>query len=207
MAKPGPHKPVDEPRRNWPVAAVAAVGVVDAGYLAVTKLASATALFCEAGGGCDAVQASRYSVFLGLPTALWGALLYAAIGALALWGLTPRRWLWTFLLAVAGVSFSAYLTYLQLLVIRAVCSYCIASAAVALALFVLLLVGRPAPTGRRSPVRPQRVAALGGLVAIATIVFGAGVYAAGTSPERAAYQEALARHLAATGAVFYGAYW
>lgn len=195
------------PGRDWPVAAVSAAGLVIAGYLAATKLVGGSALFCEAGSGCEVVQASRYAVFLGLPTALWGAGLYATIGALALSGLNARRWLAAFLLAVVGVSFSAYLTALELFVLGAVCAYCIISAGIAVALFGVLVARRPVPVGRRSAVRPARLVALGTVTAIVTVLLGAGVFAAGGGPRAAAYQEALARHLAGNGAVMYGAYW
>jgi len=193
--------------RDWLVAGVATVGLVVAGYLTITKLTRASALFCEAGTGCDIIQASPYALFLGVPTALWGAAVYAAIGTIALVGLSQRWWLRAFLLAVSGVAFSAYLTYLSFFVIRAVCAYCLASAAIAAALFGLLLARRPAGSGRRSPTRPVRVATLGALIAVTTVVFGAFVFAGSAPEQSAAYREALARHLTATGAVFYGAYW
>jgi len=195
------------PRRDWWVAALSAIGVLVAGYLAVNKWSGGTALFCTAGSGCDIVQASRYAVVLGLPTAAWGAGLYAAVGALALLGLPPRRWLSAFLLAVAGTSFSLYLTYLSIFAVGATCAYCLASAGIALALFGLLLLRRPPATGRRSPVRATRVVALGSATALATVILGAAVFATLEPKEAATYQEALARHLKASGAVMYGAYW
>lgn len=206
MARPSRHKQPEAPRRNWPVAGLAAVGFVVAGYLAVTKLGGENPLFCTAGGGCDIVQASRYAVFLGLPTALWGAALYAAIGVVALMGLDARRWLAAFLLAVAGVSFSGYLTYLQLVEIRAFCGYCVLSAVIAVAIFAVLLIQRPAGSGRRFPARKPRVVAFGAITAVATVLIGAGYFAA-SSPATATAQEALARHLADSGAMMYGAYW
>lgn len=195
------------PRRDWLVAALAAAGGGVAGYLTATKLAGGRALFCTVGSGCDVVQASRYAVFLGLPTAAWGAALFVTIGGLALLGLDARRWLAAFLLAVAGASFSAYLTYIELAVLGAVCAYCVVSAAIVVALFGVLLARRPAPGGRRSPAQPGRVAVLGSITAAATIAITATIFAAGAPGARAAYQEALARHLAASGAVMYGAYW
>ncbi len=203
-SRPAQPKP---PGRGWLVAALAAAGLVVAGYLAVTKLIGGSALFCEAGSGCDVVQASRYAVFLGLPTALWGAGLYAVVGALALSGLNARRWLAAFLLAVAGVSFSAYLTALELFVLGAVCAYCIVSAGIAVALFGVLVARRPVAVGRRSAVRPARLVALGTVTAVATVLLGAAMFAMGGPRVDAGYQEALARHLAGNGAVMYGAYW
>lgn len=205
--KPRLEDPAVPGRRDWLIAGVATVGLFVAGYLTITKLTRASALFCEAGTGCDIIQASPYALFLGVPTALWGAAVYTAIGTIALVGLSQRWWLRAFLLAVSGVAFSAYLTYLSFFVIRAVCAYCLASAAIAVVLFALLLARRPAGSGRRSPTRPVRVATLGALVAVTTVVFGAFVFAGSAPEQSAAYREALARHLTATGAVFYGAYW
>jgi len=152
------------------------------------------------------VQASRYALFLGVPTAAWGIALYAAIGALALTGLPPRRWVWAYALAVAGVAFSAYLTYLSLFELGAVCPYCLADAAVATALLVVLFARRP-EAGRRASMRPGRLVAIGLAAAVVTVVFGMGVFAGGAPGVGSPYQEALARHLTASGAVFYGAYW
>lgn len=197
----------EPPGRDWLVAALAAAGLVVAGYLAVTKLGGSSALFCAAESGCDVVQASRYAIFLGLPTALWGAALYAVIGALALLGLDARRWLAAFLLAVAGVSFSALLTALQLFVIGAVCAYCLLSAGIVIALFAVLLVRPPASVERRPALRPARLLALGAVTALATVVLGAAGFALGGPREAGRYPEALARHLAESGAVMYGAYW
>ncbi len=194
-------------KRDWPVAALAATGLLLSAYLTYTKLAGSTALFCEAGSGCDVVQASRYASFLGLPTAAWGVAVFAAIGGLALAGLTGRRWTWAFVLGVAAVSMSAYLTWVSLAVLRAACPWCLAVAGTDAALLGVLVARRPVTKGRRSPTRPARLALVGGLTAVVTIVGAAGVFVGAAARGDAAYREALARHLAATGAVMYGAYW
>jgi uncharacterized membrane protein len=192
--------------RDWPVAALAGAGLLVSASLAIAKWAAATPLLCQAGGGCDIVQASRYSTMLGLPTAAWGALLYAALLALALTGLPPRRWVWAFALAVLGVTFSLYLTVVQVAVIRALCPWCLLDAGIAVALLAVLLVRRPVG-GRRSPTRPARLAWIGGATAVATVVLALGIFVAEPPGGSRSYQEALARHLAASGAIFYGAYW
>ena len=203
-----PPKPAPEtPGRDWPVAAVAAAGLAVSAYLAATKLAGAAALFCETGSGCDVVQASRYAVFLGVPTAAWGAVLYAIVLGLALAGLAPRRWLWTFVLAVAAVAFSAYLTWIAVFELGALCPWCLADAGLAAALLVVLLVRRPVPRGRRPATRPARLVGTGLVTAVITVVFAAGVFVAGTPTGDTVYQESLARHLTASGVIFYGAYW
>src|SRR6266540_3089758 len=70
------------PGVDWPVVALSAAGFVVSAYLTWLKWAGRGAAFCVAGSGCDLVQSSRYAVFLGVPTALWGAALYTAIGIL-----------------------------------------------------------------------------------------------------------------------------
>ena len=189
-------------RPDLTVAALAGAGLLVAGYLAWLKWSGGAALFCTAGTGCDIVQASRYARVLGLPTALWGALLYAAIGALALAGFDRARWRAAFTLAAAGVGGSAYLAYLSLFDLRAACVWCLASAAIMVALVGALVARRPAAAS----TRPAGLAALGVSAAAVAIVVGVVVFAV-APPAGTPYQEALARHLAKSGAVFYGAYW
>ena len=180
-------------------------GLVVAGYLSWLKWAGGNAAFCSAGSGCDIVQASRYAMLLGVPTAFWGAGLYAAIAVLGAMGLTARRWFAAFLLAAAGVAFSVYLTGLSIFALGASCVYCLASGAIAVALLGVLLWRRRTLADRAS-LRPARLITSGVLFAIAAVVFGAFWFAAGPSAP-VSYQLALARHLRATGAVMYGAYW
>lgn len=190
------------PTRDPVVIALAAAGLLVSGYLAWLKWSGTAALFCTPGTGCDIVQASRYATFLGVPTALWGALGYAAIGALTLIGLDRARWRAAFVLATAGAGFSAYLTYLSLFELRAACVWCLASAVIMVALLVALVWRRPPAVSGR----PAGLAALGVAAAVAAIVAGAFVFAAAPSPATP-YQQALARHLARSGALFYGAFW
>ena len=196
----------EAPGTDWPMVVLSAAGFVVAGYLTWLKWAGRGALLCVAGSGCDLVQASRYTVLIGVPTALWGAVLYAAMGVLGGLGLTPRRWLAAFLLAASGVGFSVYLTALSLFVVGGACVYCLASGAIVVALLFVLLWRRPPARSRKSPLRPVRLATYGCLMAAATIVFGAFVFAAPSSGPPG-YQSALARHLTQTGAIMYGAYW
>jgi uncharacterized membrane protein len=188
------------------VLALAIAGFAVAGYLTWLKWSGKGAVFCVAGSGCDIVQASRYAMFLGVPTAFWGAVIYAAIAGLAGLGFTTSRWLAAFVLAAAGVGFSLYLTVLSLFVLGGACIYCLTSGAILVALVVALMWRRPPASGRRSPLRPVRLATYGTAAAIGAIVFGAFVFAAPSAgpPE---YQVALARHLKQTGAIMYGAWW
>ena len=193
-------------RPDLAVAGLAAVGAAVAAYLTWLKLVGAGPVFCVTGTGCDIVQSSRYAILLGAPTALWGALLYVAIGVLAVIGLSPRRWSWAFHLAAAGVAFSAYLTALSVFVIEATCVYCLASAGIMVAILVLLVWRRPAAPARGPALRPARLLAGGVAAAALTVLAGTFLYAM-PSAEAPSYQAALARHLRESGAIMYGAYW
>ena len=201
------HAPEPPPRRDWIVGALAVAGFAISLYLTITNLSGTSAAFCEAGSACDVVQASRYATFLGIPTAAWGALLYAGLAVLAFTGLTPARWVWSFVLATAATAFSAYLTWISAFVLRALCPWCLAVAAIAVVSLVALLVTRPTATGRRAPTRPARVATIGVLTAVVTIVFAAGVFVMDPVTGGSAYASQLARHLQATNGVMYGVFW
>jgi uncharacterized membrane protein len=203
-AHPARHQETAPPPA-WEIVALAATGAALALYLTITKLTRTAPLMCGAGSSCDLVQGSAYGVLLGVPTALWGAVLYVALGLLAIRPLTRRRWLWSFGLAVGGVAFSAYLTAVSLFVLRAACIWCVASALIVVAIAAALLRRRPAPGTRWPWLQPARLAVLAGLVAVATVGLSYAVFSA-TGPA-SPYQEALARHLRDSGARFYGASW
>ncbi len=193
------------PRPALEVTILAGVGAAIAIYLTVTKLAGTGLALCVSGGSCDIVQASRYSVMLGVPTAAWGAGLYVLLAVLAARPFTTRRWLYSFGLAASGVAFSAYLTVIAVRVLGAMCGWCLTSAALMLAVLLALLRRRPPASARRPWLAPARLTVLGGLVAAATTAFALAVFIDVTPASP--YQEALARHLADTGARMYGAYW
>lgn len=104
-------------------------------------------------GGCEKVQASSYSELAGVPVALLGLFGYAAIALSLLWRGDAGRTV-TAALAIAGFGFSAYLTYLELFVIDAICQWCVASAVLMTALLVvavLRLLRGPAPPAAGPP--------------------------------------------------------
>jgi len=207
-----------EPRKTRPaarsgpqpdriIAGLALLGLVVAGYLTVLKLGGNQAFLCRDGSGCDIVQASRYSLLAGVPTAAWGAGLYAAVLVLSLVPQTLRRWQTAFMLVSAAVAFSIYLTYVAVAVIGATCPYCLVSGSIALLLLVTMVARRPvAPRGPTRAYAFTRLAGFGGTAGLAAVLLGAGVFAADVSAP-AGYQQALAQHLARSQAVFFGAYW
>jgi uncharacterized membrane protein len=128
------------------LAALAAIGAAIAGYLTWVHYSGATPL-CVAGGGCERVQESRYADVAGVPVAVIGLAGYLAIlGSLAI-GRDGGR-LATAFLAFVGLGFSAYLTYVELVTIEAICQWCVASAVVMTLIAVLasVRVWRAPPT-------------------------------------------------------------
>ena len=127
--------------------AVTLLGVAVAGYLTYVHYAGLQP-FCAGGGhGCERVQSSTYAELAGIPVALLGLAGYVLIAAALLAPGEPAR-LAAAGLAVSGFGFSAYLTYLELGVIDAICQWCVASAVLMTALAILtvwrLLSGSPA---------------------------------------------------------------
>ena len=193
-------------RPDWLLGGLAAAGMLVAAYLTFLKLTGSGAGFCVAGSGCDIVQASRYATFLWVPTALWGFVTYVAIGVLAWIGLTPRNWEIAFALAAGGVGLSAYLTWLSVFDLGATCVWCLTSAVILIAMLAVLVMRRPAARNRKPAMSSARLATYGGLAAVGAVVVAAFVFAAPFSAQPG-YQSALARHLADTKAVMYGAFW
>jgi uncharacterized membrane protein len=120
--------------------ALAGIGV--SGYLTWTHLTN-QAVACGQSPDCDIVQQSAYSEVAGVPVALFGLLAYVALAGLAFaYGrlseaLAEYVPLGLFGISLAGVLYSAYLTYLELFVIRAICRWCVASAAILTLILVL----------------------------------------------------------------------
>jgi uncharacterized membrane protein len=139
--------------RRLRVAALAIVvlGVAVAAYLTYIHYAGLQP-FCAGGsGGCERVQSSSYARLAGIPVALLGLAGYLAM-AVALSAAGERAQLAAAALAVTGFGFSAYLTYLELFVIHAICQWCVASA-VLLTMLAVLTVWRLLLTDDHLPDR------------------------------------------------------
>lgn len=86
---------------------------------------------------------SRWATFLGLPVAAWGVAFYVVLLGVSLAGLqgpwAESRTVSLALVALTGwgVLFSAWLTYLELFVIRAICQWCVVSAVLVAITFVV----------------------------------------------------------------------
>jgi uncharacterized membrane protein len=116
-------------------ALLAVLGIAVAAYIAIAE-AGGDAPACIAGsGGCETVAESSYSELAGVNVALIGVIGYLLLLGAAAIPSDPGRF-GGFFLALVGFGFSAYLTYLELFEIDAICQWCVVSAA----LLTLLLV-------------------------------------------------------------------
>jgi len=124
------------------VATLALAGIFISLYLTLYKIGVIGELSCSI-GSCETVNTSKWSRFLGLPVAAWGLLFYLDLFAIALIGMFPRfeneRVISIVLVAetVVGVLFSAWLTYLELAVIHAICIWCVTSAVIVTVILVV----------------------------------------------------------------------
>jgi uncharacterized membrane protein len=136
-------------------AVLAVPGAVITAYLLYVRQTGG-ALVCLT-GGCETVQNSSYADVLGIPVAALGL-----AGFLGLLVAALARGEWARMthatLALSAFFFSAYLLYIQLVVIDAICQWCLATdvlttAIAALALLRLRLGAAHTPVPA-APVRP-----------------------------------------------------
>jgi len=113
--------------------ALALAGAAIAAYLSYTRI-SDVSIICPT-SGCATVQRSSYSELGGVPNAYLGVLAYIAIFATAV-SVRPLLIRAGAMLALGAVGYAMYLFIVQLAVIDAVCTWCVASDVVALMLAI-----------------------------------------------------------------------
>ena len=116
-----------EQRLRAAVAVLAVVGMGIAAYLTYLHYAGGSP-YCvlSGGGGCERVQESQYAELADVPVALLGLVAYAVLLATALVR-GPIAAAAGAGIALAGAAFSAWLLYAQLVLIDAVCQWCVAN--------------------------------------------------------------------------------
>ena len=131
--------------KRMAISALALAGAFLASYLTLYKLGYIGTLACGT-GGCETVQMSKWGNLAGQPVALWGVGFYVAMFALATlgtfssWAEDRRVSIGLVAMSGWGVLFSAWLTWLELFKIQAICRFCVGSALIVLVLFVLSLL-------------------------------------------------------------------
>jgi len=105
----------------------AAVGIIAAGYLTWVKLAGGVPV-CGPIRGCETVQESSYSELLGVPIAVFGLGMSSVIlvTTIGWWRSGDHRLLYVpYALGLLGLFTVAYLTFLEIFVIHAICVWCV----------------------------------------------------------------------------------
>jgi uncharacterized membrane protein len=124
------------------IALLGLLGIGIAAYLTYVHY-NEDALVCTT-GGCETVQQSEYSTIGDIPIAIFGLLMFTTVTLLAAARLTGRVPIpfematmaaWTLLLT--SLLYYAYLTYIEIFDLEAICQWCVASSIVALLMFVL----------------------------------------------------------------------
>ena len=211
------------------MAVLATIGVIDTGSITLKTWGLLGALSCSSQGffgcnGCEKVLASAWGSLFGQPLALFGCLAYAAVlllavGPLVLQGearvkLGQSSWWGLFLLSTGMAVFSAVLLGVMAFGIRDCCPFCILSALLSTALFVLSLIGGDWDDRGQLVFRGVITALLVGVLGLgwaASVGKPAAPLGKGVAPAVQAASSpakiALAEHLTASGAALYTAYW
>ena len=124
------------------ILALSLLGLGIASYLTYVHY-NEEALVCTT-GGCETVQQSEYSTIAGVPVALLGVAMFISVAALALVRLSRKPLLSfdvatiaSWLLALTGIMYYVYLTYVEIFVLEAICQWCVASSVVTLAILLV----------------------------------------------------------------------
>jgi uncharacterized membrane protein len=113
------------------IATLALLGLATSAYLTWVHYAGIEPV-CTGISDCERVQSSDYAELMGIPVAVLGV-----VGYLALLGSLWVRVELTALFSYLAVAFSAYLTWVELFRIDAICQWCVLSALTTLAIAVL----------------------------------------------------------------------
>jgi len=207
------------------MAVLATIGVIDTGSITLNRWGVIGALSCPGGAeGCDKVLNSPWGSVFGQPLSLFGFLAYGAVLVMAVLPLLLKgearttinglSWWGLFLLSAGMAVFSLVLVGVMAFQIKAFCTFCLMSAAISLALFVLSLIGGEWEDTGALFFRGVLTVLAVGLIGLGwatsmnrpEATTGPGMPIPVTSASTPA-TIALADHLTATGAVMYSAYW
>ena len=118
------------------------IGICISAYLTYSHFTQIETI-CLPGMHCDEVLSSPYSEMWGIPVYLLGFLMYVVMSMLGMafyWGVGFKRNTTALLIYVVSLSaflFNLYLYYLEIFVIHAFCTWCVASSLIVLSLLVI----------------------------------------------------------------------
>jgi len=109
-----------------PIAVIALIGLGIATYLTIVHYTGGSPV-CAIAHGCETVQKSHYSKLFGIPVALLGGLTYLGLLATLVRDDESSRTVGA-MLAIVGLAFSGWLTFVEVFQLHAICIWCVGSA-------------------------------------------------------------------------------
>jgi uncharacterized membrane protein len=124
--------------------ALAIVGLLVSIYMTIYKLFPNNEM-CVGSGGCEIVNASKYSAINGFPVAAVGIIGYAAMLATLYFErrnrfLRENSAMMFFGMALTGFIFTVWLIYVELAILHEVCPFCLTSQVAMTLIFILAVV-------------------------------------------------------------------
>ena len=128
----------------WLISIFSLIGLLDVGFIHYKKTNN-NKLVCVIGKDCNAVLESKYNSFLGIPITIWGGLYYLGMLVLAILCLgqvvslfgVQLIYVLKLLSALAALG-SVSLIFIQLVVLKEWCEYCLLSAVVNFLLLITI---------------------------------------------------------------------
>lgn len=117
------------------------LGLIDSIYLSYMNI-SQSSLVCNVLEGCNLVTQSEYAKLFSIPLAFLGVFFYCLIIITAIAFLFFKKNSYLKFLALViliGFLFSLYFLYLQIIVIQALCTYCLISLGINFALLIFVI--------------------------------------------------------------------
>jgi uncharacterized membrane protein len=124
--------------------ALAVVGLLVSIYMTAYKILNNDAM-CLGSGDCSTVNSSPYSEVNGIPVGVFGVIGYAAILATLYFEKRNRFFrengtLMLFGMALTGFIFTAWLIYVEIAILRALCPFCVTSQIAMTVIFVIAII-------------------------------------------------------------------
>jgi uncharacterized membrane protein len=120
------------------------LGLLVSIYMTIYKVTSNNSM-CLGSGDCSTVNASRYSEVNGIPVAVFGVLGYLAILVTHYFENRNRFFkqnstLMIFGMALTGFLFTAWLIYVEVAILKALCPFCVTSQTAMTIIFIIAVM-------------------------------------------------------------------
>jgi uncharacterized membrane protein len=124
--------------------ALVVLGLLVSIYMTIFKIYKIEQM-CIGSGGCNIVNASKYSEVYGIPVAVFGVLGYAAILVTLFFEnrnlfFKQNSALMIFGMALTGFLFTVWLIYVEVAILKALCPFCVTSQTAMTIIFIIAVM-------------------------------------------------------------------